>query len=51
MAFTHPEFLVSAEWLAAHLDDDDVRVFDTSVFLRPREGGGMEVGSGRTAYE
>ena len=51
MAFAHPEFLVSTEWLAEHLADDDVRVFDTSVFLRPRDGGGYQVESGRGEYE
>ena len=39
MAFAHPEFLVSTDWLAEHLADDDVRVFETTVFLHPREGG------------
>ncbi len=51
MAFAHPEFLVSTDWLAEHLADDDVRVFDTSVFLRPRDGGGYQVESGRGEYE
>ncbi len=51
MAFTHPEYLVSTEWLAEHLSDDDVRVFETTVFLRPRDGGGYRVESGRAAYE
>ncbi len=51
MAFAHPEFLVSTEWLAEHLADDDVRVFDASVFLRPRDGGGFQVESGRGEYE
>ena len=40
MAFANPEFLVSTDWLAEHLGDDDVRVFETTVFLRPRDGGG-----------
>ena len=51
MAFAHPEFLVSTDWLAEHLADDDVRVFETTVFLRPRDGGGYRVESGRVAYE
>ena len=51
MAFAHPEFLVSTDWLAEHLADDDVRVFETTVFLRPREGGGRLVESGRAEYE
>ena len=51
MAFAHPEFLVSTDWLAEHLIDDDVRVFETTVFLRPRDGGGRLVESGRAEYE
>ncbi len=51
MAFAHPEYLVSTDWLASHLDDDDVRVFETTVFLRPRDGGGYRVESGRAEYE
>src|SRR5439155_19079835 len=30
MPYAHPEALVSAEWLAAHLDDPQVRVLDAS---------------------
>jgi hypothetical protein len=29
--FTHPEYLVSTDWLAAHLGDADVRVFDCTT--------------------
>ena len=51
MTFTHPEYLVSTDWLADHLEDDDVRVFESTVFLRPRDGGGYRVESGRAEYE
>ena len=51
MAFAHPEFLVSTDWLAEHLADDDVRVFETTVFLRRGDGGGFQVDSGRGEYE
>ena len=51
MAFAHPEYLVSTDWLSEHLDDPDVRVFESTVFLRPREGGGYRVESGRAEYE
>ena len=51
MTFEHPEYLVSTDWLAAHLDDPDVRVFESTVFLRPRDGGGYRVESGRAEYE
>lgn len=51
MAFANPEFLVSADWLAEHLTDDDLRVFETTVFLHPSDGGGYRVESGRSRYE
>ncbi len=51
MAFENPEFLVSTDWLAEHLADNDVRVFETTVFLRPRDGGGYRVESGRAEYQ
>ena len=51
MTFAHPEYLVSTDWLAEHLEDDDVRVFESTVFLRPRDGGGYRVESGRAEYE
>ena len=51
MAFAHPEYLVSTDWLAEHIEDPDVRVFESTVFLRPRDGGGYRVESGRAEYE
>ena len=50
MAFAHPEFLVSTDWLAERLADDDVRVFETTVFLH-RGGGGVRAESGREQYD
>ncbi|MYC34244.1 MAG: sulfurtransferase [Chloroflexi bacterium] len=50
MAFTHPEYLVSTDWLAEHLGEDDVRVFETTVFLHRGEGG-VRAESGRAEYE
>ncbi|MXZ45462.1 MAG: sulfurtransferase [Chloroflexi bacterium] len=50
MAFAHPEFLVSTDWLAEHLADDDVRVFESTVFLR-RDDSGFRVEPGRGEYE
>lgn len=35
----HPEALVSTAWLAAHLDDPDLRVFECTTHLRPAEPG------------
>ena len=51
MAFAHPEFLVSTDWLAEHRTDHDVRVFETTVFLHPRDTRGPRVESGRREYE
>src|SRR5437868_14286593 len=33
MPYAHPEALVGAEWLAAHLDDPHIRVVDSSFKL------------------
>ena len=35
----HPEALVSTAWLAAHLDDPDLRIFECTTYLRPAEPG------------
>lgn len=51
MAFARPELLVSTDWLAAHLDDADLRVFECTVFLQPREGGGYRVEGGLAEWE
>ena len=50
MAFAHPEYLVSTDWLAENLADDDVRVFETTVFLH-RGAGGVRAESGRAEYD
>jgi thiosulfate/3-mercaptopyruvate sulfurtransferase len=33
----HPDALVSTAWLAAHLDDPDLRIFECATWLRPAE--------------
>ena len=50
MAFAHPEFLVSTDWLAERQANDNVRVFETTVFLH-RGGGTVRAESGRSEYE
>ena len=50
MAFARPEFLVSTDWLADHLEGNDVRVFETTVFLH-RGDGGVRAESGQAQYE
>lgn len=42
--------LVTAEWLAANLDDPDLVVIDCTVLVQPDGAGGLRVVSGRDAY-
>ncbi len=35
----HPEALVQTEWLASHLNDPDLRIFDCTTHLRPAQPG------------
>jgi thiosulfate/3-mercaptopyruvate sulfurtransferase len=43
--------LVSTDWLAAHLADPDLRIFDVTVHLRPANPGPYAIESGRADYE
>lgn len=43
--------LVSTGWLAEHLSDPDLRIFDATVHLRPATPGPYAVESGRADYE
>jgi thiosulfate/3-mercaptopyruvate sulfurtransferase len=43
--------LVTAEWLAAHIDDADLVVLDCSVVIESDGNGNMRSVSGRDAYE
>ena len=43
--------LVSTEWLAEHLGDADLRLFDVTVHLRPATPGPYTIESGRADYE
>ena len=43
--------LVSTDWLAEHLGDDDLVVLDCTVWLRPADGGGYLSVSGRADFE
>ncbi len=43
--------LVSTEWLAAHIGDPDLRIFDVTVHLRPATPGPYAIESGRADYE
>lgn len=43
--------LVSTQWLQAHLNDPDLRIFDVTVHLRPATPGPYRIESGRADYE
>jgi thiosulfate/3-mercaptopyruvate sulfurtransferase len=42
--------LVSTAWLAAHLDDGDLRVLDCTVILEPQGDGGLRAVAGRGGW-
>jgi thiosulfate/3-mercaptopyruvate sulfurtransferase len=50
MELAHPEYLVDAAWLHAHLDDPNVRILESTVHLR-REGDRMVRVSGRAEFD
>ena len=50
-SFPHPDYLVSADWLAAHLADPGLRVFDCTTHLLPEPGQPYRVVSGRADFE
>ena len=43
--------LVSTEWLAGHLGEEELRIFDVTVHLRPATPGPYAIESGRADYE
>jgi len=43
--------LVTADWLAEHLDDPDLVILDCTVLVEPTEDGGMRSVSGLSGYE
>ncbi|HYF08004.1 MAG TPA: sulfurtransferase [Acetobacteraceae bacterium] len=51
--YAHPEAIADTAWLAAHLDDTALRVFDCTTYLLYETGTGRpySVGSGRPDYE
>jgi thiosulfate/3-mercaptopyruvate sulfurtransferase len=47
-----PGPIVSTDWLAQHIDDDALRVFDVSIFISPNDPEpGYTIVSGRDAWE
>lgn len=49
--FVRPEYLVETGWLADHLGDPDLRVFDCTVYLIPDPPRIYRVESGRADYD
>ena len=49
--FVHPEFLVETDWLAAHLGDPGLRVFDCTTHLIPDPKIVYQVVPGRADFE
>jgi thiosulfate/3-mercaptopyruvate sulfurtransferase len=49
--FVHPEFLVETEWLATHLADPKLRVFDCTTHLIPDPKVTYQVKPGREDFE
>jgi thiosulfate/3-mercaptopyruvate sulfurtransferase len=51
MTYAHPEYLVSTKWLADNLGDPNLRIFDTTVILKPGPDGQMTIESGLATYQ
>lgn len=49
--YPHPEFLVTADWLAAHLDDPDLVILDATTHTTPPPPLPYGVLSGRADFE
>lgn len=43
--------LVETDWLAAHLDDDNVRIVDSSIVMSKNDAGAWVPSSGRPAFD
>ena len=52
-SYLHPEQIVSTQWLAAHLHDPNLRIFDCTTYLIYETGTGRpyRVESGRADYD
>ena len=52
MPYAHPEYLVTAQELAANLDAPNLRIFDATVFLQPAPSGvGYQAESGLARFQ
>ena len=51
MEYVRTDLLIDVNTLSERLNDDNLRIFDTSVFLTQQHGGGYLVESGREKYQ
>ncbi len=51
MAYVHGEYLVETDWLADHLDDGNLRIFDCTMHLIPHPEKVFTVESGLADYQ
>lgn len=49
--FANPQYLVETDWLAAHLGDAELRIFDCTTYLDPDPATVFRVRSGRPEWE
>jgi thiosulfate/3-mercaptopyruvate sulfurtransferase len=49
--YAHPEYLAETAWLADHLDDPDLRIFDCTVEMANDPVKGYSIKNGREKYE
>ena len=50
MPDTHPAMLVTTDWLAANLDDPDLRILDATVHIDRRPDGRSDAHSGKETF-
>src|SRR5882724_8270474 len=50
MSWTHPEYLVETDWLAANLEDPALRVLECTTIVHPLPDGGYKTESGRASW-
>lgn len=51
MSFAHPEYLLSTDELSEKLGNDNLRVFDVAIHLKPNPKGGYLAESGQETYD
>ncbi len=45
MAFKYPQYLVETDWLAEHLNDNNIRILACTAFNQPDESGAVRAES------